>query len=107
MPDGEYRNINAAIAAVGEGGTVVVCPGIYDEEVVVTKPLNLVGRRAKIDATGQPPLKVAGMTLPGSDGIAVLRPVTSRSAASRSRAPGMTPSRSAPARTCQSAGTRW
>ena len=37
-----YSNINAAVAAVGPGGTVVVCPGTYDEEVVVTKPLNLV-----------------------------------------------------------------
>ncbi|MFY9865964.1 MAG: right-handed parallel beta-helix repeat-containing protein [Trebonia sp.] len=68
-----YSNINAAVAAVGPGGTVVVCPGTYDEEVVVTKPLNLVGRHARIDAKGQPPLKVAGMTLPGSDGIAVLQ----------------------------------
>jgi Right handed beta helix region len=68
-----YSDITTAVAAVGPGGTVVVCPGTYDEEVVVTKPLNLVGRHATINATGQPPLKVAGMTLPGSDGIAVLQ----------------------------------
>ncbi len=68
-----YSDINTAIAAVGAGGTVVVCPGTYYAEVVVTTPLNLVGRHATINATGQPPLKVAGMTLPGSDGIAVLK----------------------------------
>lgn len=67
-----YSSINAAVAAVGAGGTVVVCRGTYYEEVVVTKPLNLVGRHATINATGQAPLTVAGMTLPGSDGIAVL-----------------------------------
>jgi hypothetical protein len=67
-----YNNINTAIAAVGAGGTVVVCRGTYKEEVVVTKPVNLVGRHATINAKGQPSLKVGGMTLPGSDGIAVL-----------------------------------
>jgi hypothetical protein len=68
-----YSDINAAVAAAGPGGTVVVCPGTYYEQVVVTKPLNLVGRHATINAHGQPPLSVAGMTLPGSDGIAVLQ----------------------------------
>jgi parallel beta-helix repeat protein len=68
-----YRDINAAIAAVRQDGTVVVCPGTYHQEVVVTKPLNLIGRHATINAHGQPPLSVAGMTLPGSDGIAVLQ----------------------------------
>lgn len=68
-----YSNINTAIGAVGAGGTVVVCRGTYDEEVVVTKPLNLVGRHATINAKGQPALTVGSMTLPGSDGIAVLK----------------------------------
>jgi len=68
-----YSNINTAIAAAGSGGTVVVCPGTYHEEVVVTTPLTLIGRHATINAKGQPPLSVAGMTLPGSDGIAVLK----------------------------------
>jgi Right handed beta helix region len=68
-----YRNINAAVAAAAPGGTVVVCPGTYHETVVVTKPLNLVGRHATINAHGQPPLTVDGMTLPGSDGIVVLQ----------------------------------
>ncbi|HSZ41127.1 MAG TPA: hypothetical protein VK817_14330 [Trebonia sp.] len=69
----KYTNINTAIAAVRSGGTVVVCPGTYHAEVVVTKPLNLVGRHATINAKGQPPLTVGGMKLPGSDAIAVLK----------------------------------
>jgi hypothetical protein len=40
--------------------------------VVVTKPLNLYGRGATIDAKGQKPLKVGPVTLPGSIGIGVL-----------------------------------
>jgi len=68
-----YSDINAAVAAAGSGGTVVVCHGTYDEQVVVTTPLNLIGRHATINAHGQPPLKIGGMTLPGSTGIAVLK----------------------------------
>jgi hypothetical protein len=67
-----YATVNAAVAAVAAGGTVVVCRGTYDEEVVVTKPLNLTGRHATIDAKGQKPLTVGSTTLPGSDGVAVL-----------------------------------
>ncbi len=67
-----YSDINTAIAAVGPGGTVVVCRGTYDEQVVVTKSLNLYGRGATIDAKGQTPLKVGSLTLPGSIGIGVL-----------------------------------
>lgn len=69
----KYSDINTAIAAAGSGGTVVVCPGTYDAEVVVTTPLNLVGRQATINAQGQPPLKIGKTTLPGSDGIVVLQ----------------------------------
>lgn len=67
-----YSDINTAIAAVGAGGTVVVCAGTYDEQVVVTKSLKLYGRGATIDAKGQKPLKIGPQTLPGSIGIGVL-----------------------------------
>jgi Right handed beta helix region len=67
-----YRDINTAIAAVGAGGTVVVCAGTYDEQVVVTKSLKLFGRGATIDAKGQKPLKIGPQPLPGSIGIGVL-----------------------------------
>ena len=51
----KYRDINTAIAAVSAGGTVVVCAGTYDQQVVVGKPLALVGRGATINAKGQKP----------------------------------------------------
>ena len=67
-----YSSINAAIAASGRGGTVVVCAGTYRAEVIISKPLNLIGREgAVIDAAGQARLNVGGV-LPGSIGIGVL-----------------------------------
>jgi Right handed beta helix region len=67
-----YNDISTAIAAVSTGGTVVVCAGTYDEQVVVTKSLNLYGRGATINAKGKTPLKIGTETLPGSIGIGVL-----------------------------------
>jgi hypothetical protein len=67
-----YRDINTALGAVSAGGTVIVCAGTYDEQVVVTKPVSLVGRGAIINAKGQKPLKIGPQTLPGSVGIGVL-----------------------------------
>jgi Right handed beta helix region len=67
-----YSSVNAAIAASSRGGTVVVCPGTYHAEVMIRKPLNLIGRRgAVIDAAGQPRVNVGGV-LPGSIGIGVV-----------------------------------
>jgi hypothetical protein len=68
----KYRDINTAIAGVSAGGRVIVCAGTYDEQVVVTKPLTLIGRGATISAKGQKPLKIGPKTLPGSVGIGVL-----------------------------------
>src|SRR5215469_7444843 len=64
-----YSSINAAISAASRGGTVVVCAGTYHAEVLIRKPLNLVGRQgAVIDAAGQARINVGG-ELPGSIGI--------------------------------------
>lgn len=41
-----------AVAAAPRGARIVVCAGVYAEDVVVKKPLHLVGRHAVIDATG-------------------------------------------------------
>jgi Right handed beta helix region len=68
----KYRDINTAIGAVSAGGTVIVCAGTYDEQVVITKALTLVGRGATVSAKGQKPLKIGPETLPGSVGIGVL-----------------------------------
>jgi parallel beta-helix repeat protein len=67
-----HSSINAAVAAARAGDTVVVCDGIYREQVVVRKPLSLVGRPgAVIDAAGERRLNVGG-ELPGSIGIGVV-----------------------------------
>jgi Periplasmic copper-binding protein (NosD) len=47
-----FRTIQSAVNAIQPGGTVVVCPGTYHEQVVVTKPVSLVGQRATIDEAG-------------------------------------------------------
>ncbi|HEY2315600.1 MAG TPA: right-handed parallel beta-helix repeat-containing protein, partial [Streptosporangiaceae bacterium] len=44
-----FTTIQSAVHAAPAGGTVVVCRGIYHEQVVVTKPLSLQGRRATIN----------------------------------------------------------
>jgi nitrous oxidase accessory protein NosD len=68
-----YASIGKAVAAVSAGGTVVVCRGVYNTQVVVSKPLTLAGQPgAVIDAHGQKPLKIGSMKLPGSIGIGVL-----------------------------------
>lgn len=77
-----YSDINAAIAAVSSGGKVVVCPGTYKTQAVVTKPLTLVGAPgAEINAKGQPPLKIGSTKLPGSIGIGVLGIIAGHSTA--------------------------
>ena len=50
----QYSTISSAVTAANPGDTVVVCSGTYTEDVVITKPLTLVGQNATIDATGLP-----------------------------------------------------
>jgi hypothetical protein len=65
-----YRNINTAVARITGHGTVVVCRGTYRTQVVISKPVNLVGRDAVINAAGQKPIM---RKLPGGSGIVVIR----------------------------------
>ena len=54
-----FRTIQSAVKAAPAGGTVIVCKGTYHEQVVISKPLSLVGQRATIDEAGvTPALKV-------------------------------------------------
>lgn len=39
-----FPTIQAAVNATSPGSTVAVCPGIYPEQVTITKPLTLLGR---------------------------------------------------------------
>ncbi|HUN38076.1 MAG TPA: hypothetical protein VMU95_39300 [Trebonia sp.] len=48
-----FSSVQAAVQAVAERGTVIVCAGTYDESVTVTKSLTLAGRHgAVINASG-------------------------------------------------------
>jgi pectin methylesterase-like acyl-CoA thioesterase len=38
-----FKTIHSAVNAAPAGGTVVVCPGTYHEQVVISKPLTLTG----------------------------------------------------------------
>lgn len=59
----QFRTIQSAVNAAPSGGTVIVCAGTYHEQVVLAKPLSLVGLSATIDQKGvTPTFKV---TLPG------------------------------------------
>jgi nitrous oxidase accessory protein NosD len=69
--------IDHAIGMAAPGSTIVAEAGTYDEQVIVTKRLTLVGRGAVIDAAGLaapiPPLSmVGGPTSPGIVGYGVL-----------------------------------
>lgn len=50
-----FKTVQSAVNASGAGGTVVVCRGVYHEQVVIAKPLSLVGIGAAIDETGVKP----------------------------------------------------
>jgi len=65
-----FRSINKAISKVATHGTVIVCPGTYHTQAVVTRPMSLIGRGAVINAKGQKPLT---KKLPGGSGIVVYR----------------------------------
>jgi len=50
-----FKTIQSAVNAAPAGGTVVVCPGTYYEQVVISKPLTLTGKQATIDEKGVTP----------------------------------------------------
>ncbi len=50
-----YPTIRAALRAARAWSAVVVCPGVYHEQVVIKKPVALIGLRATIDETGVTP----------------------------------------------------
>lgn len=75
-----FSSIKAAVAAASDGATITVCPGTYVEDVIVGKPLNLVGQNATIDATGlengiqvvASNVSVSGFTLENANGEGLL-----------------------------------
>ena len=75
-----YRTIQDGVDAVAPGGAVVVCPGRYAEDVLVTHPLRLLGQGAVIDAGGlrngvviaSSDVLVQGFTVTGALGEGIL-----------------------------------
>lgn len=76
-----YGSIGAGVSAVAPHGTVVVCGGTYREDVVVAKPVSLVGRPGTvIDAAGKingilikaARVKVSGFTVTTAIGEGIL-----------------------------------
>jgi nitrous oxidase accessory protein NosD len=75
-----FASIQTAVAAARSGGTVVVCRGIYKEDVLVSKSLRLLGYDATIDATGlenaihivASHVSVEGFTLKNANGEGLL-----------------------------------
>lgn len=53
-----FKTIGSAIKAAPPAGTVVVCPGVYHEQVVISKALSLEGRHATIDERNVTPTLV-------------------------------------------------
>jgi hypothetical protein len=64
-----FRTIQSAINAAPRRGTVVVCPGVYREQVVIGKPLSLEGRRAIIEEKNVTPALT--VTVPGAGPLTI------------------------------------
>jgi len=50
-----FRTIQSAVNAASSGSAAVVCPGTYNEQVVVNKPVSLEAHGATIDEAGVKP----------------------------------------------------
>ncbi len=80
-----YSSVGAAVAAAPSGGIVIVCGGTYHEDVIVQKPLRLIGYRATIDAAGlenaiqvvASGVTVQGFTLENANGEGLLVGISS------------------------------
>jgi len=67
-----YTTIGAAVAAAAPGSQIVVCPGVYDEGVLIDKQLTLTGDNgAVIDASSSPFGNGVQITGPGGSGSTV------------------------------------
>ena len=42
-PNATYTTIGAAVTAASSGDTIEICPALYPEQLLITKPLTLVG----------------------------------------------------------------
>ena len=42
-PNAQYSTIAVAITAASPGDEIDICPAVYPEQLIITKPLKLVG----------------------------------------------------------------
>jgi len=66
-----YSTIQSAVDAAAPGSSIFVCPGTYDEGVVIGKQLSLYGRWATIDATSSSTGNGIQIVGPGGSGTTV------------------------------------
>jgi hypothetical protein len=66
-----FTTIDEAVAAVKPGTHIVVCPGTYDEGVVIAKRLTLTGTSAVIDASSSATGNGVQIVGPGGSGSVV------------------------------------
>lgn len=73
-PDAGFNKIQDAVDAATSGDTIQVCPGTYDEQVAIAKPLSLVGvpRGGKDAAVVQPSNVVANADFNGTPNAAMI-----------------------------------
>lgn len=98
-PGAQYNTITAAINAASAGDTILVCPALYDEQLVITKPLELrgiqvagYGRVLIQPSTFQPPANasfVAVITVMNTQGVTISNLALD---ASKNNVSGCTPS---------------
>jgi nitrous oxidase accessory protein NosD len=67
----DFTTIDAAVAAAAPGSHIVVCPGTYDEGVLLEKRLELTGLGAVIDASSSPFGNGVQIVGPGGSGSTV------------------------------------
>src|SRR5579862_9454876 len=58
-----YTTISAAIAAAPPGSTILVCPGVYPEQLTITEPLTIEG----IQSANQDAAIIAGAAVPNAN----------------------------------------
>jgi nitrous oxidase accessory protein NosD len=70
---GCFAHINDAISSASVASTIKIAPGTYNEAVVITKSLSLVGENgAIVDATGLPVgIFVNGLAAPGLSDVLI------------------------------------